>query len=348
MRLTEQRLRILIREEVERRLFNKLIDVLITEELKRFGINEEDKDFDDWKAVSRRKFLQNLGRTGAAATALGLGGAYLDRKLRARGAARQASKSAYKKASKEAKEALGEYSGPHFSRAEQEEYFSSFDFAGSIQDLNSYSEDSIESTISQFRPSGLPTTFISAAALSDKPIPKLKANSGDAALLSYNIKYEAAQDKPRALYRLYTVWAGIGQVGYAGAGSVTLVVNAGGKKVRVPPPEWSILFHFIVEKAKKLSEEELIAFQNNIFGSELDRFFNTVHRGKQEALDKGYEMGSKAKQHNDQGRPPITTPDQYRKIKPDDLVAEHGQSFFDIGFVAAVNGKEKPKVATRN
>ena len=71
MRLSEARLKEIIRQEVEFRLIESVLDSLIVEELKKMGINEEDEGFDDYKqavkATTRRNFLQGAG------AALGLG-----------------------------------------------------------------------------------------------------------------------------------------------------------------------------------------------------------------------------------------------------------------------------------
>ena len=71
MRLSEARLKEIIRQEVEFRLIESVLDSLIVEELKKMGINEEDEGYDDYKqavkATTRRNFLQGAG------AALGLG-----------------------------------------------------------------------------------------------------------------------------------------------------------------------------------------------------------------------------------------------------------------------------------
>ena len=71
MRLSEARLKEIIRQEVEFRLIESVLDSLIVEELKKMGINEEDEGFDDYrqavKAKTRRDFLKGAG------AALGLG-----------------------------------------------------------------------------------------------------------------------------------------------------------------------------------------------------------------------------------------------------------------------------------
>lgn len=342
MRLTEAKLKEIIRQEVEYRLIESAIDDLIVEELKKMGINEGVED--DWKKkkkqLTRRKVLQFL----VAAGAIGLGGAWVDSYIKADATERREMNSqwydaveAQKSAQKHAKGSSGAYEGPDFG--DQGDYFSNLDFAGSIQDIKSLPEDSIGGQLSQFKVSGLPDLYISAEALLDKPIPKMKANSGKDALMFYQIKYQSANNKQQALMRLYKELVGIGQVGYSGI-DVAMVVNDGGRPVRVLPPEWSILFHFITQEAANLSESDLTDFQNQIYDTELYRFYNTVGKGKQVALDSGYDLGSRALKS---GRPDITA-EQYRQAYPDDLAAHQGKHFFDIGFVAGTAGEEKPKV----
>ena len=76
MRITEVRLKEIIREEVTRRLFETILEDLVVEELKRVGITEADEDYEAYKkratAMGRRNFLKGLG----AATVLGSIGAY--------------------------------------------------------------------------------------------------------------------------------------------------------------------------------------------------------------------------------------------------------------------------------
>ena len=76
MRLTEARLKEIIREEVERRLFNQLVDTLIVEELKRVGIVEGSDSFEDYKKAARKAFLKKLVTWGLLATVAGGIGAY--------------------------------------------------------------------------------------------------------------------------------------------------------------------------------------------------------------------------------------------------------------------------------
>ena len=336
MRLSEARLKEIIRQEVERRLMEAIVDDLILEEVKKMGLNE-----DDWqkakKAHTRRKVLQML----AAAGVLGLGAAWIDSHLESAAAERRAEYSQYYDigdAQEAAKKALGDYEGP--SLAEQEEYYQNIDFAGAIENVNSLPEGSIGAELVNFRVAGLPDLYVSPDALLEQPIPKMKANTGADALQYYQTKYDAIDDKPRALMSLYRELVVIGQLGSAGAQSATIVVNAGNQRVRVLPPEWSILFDFITTAADSLSENQLLEFQNEIYNTELTRFYNTVERGKQAALDKGYLMGTRALDAN------LTdfTPEQYRQEYRQDAEANYGKHFFDIGFNAGVAGEEKPEL----
>ena len=209
-------------------------------------------------------------------------------------------------------------------------------------------EGSIGAELVNFRVAGLPDLYISPDALLEQPIPKIKANTGADALQYYQTKYDAIDDKPRALMSLYRDLVVIGQLGSAGAQSATIVVNAGNQRVRVLPPEWSILFHFITTAADSLSEEQLLEFQNKIYITELTRFYKTVERGKQAALDKGYDMGTDARKKARALGAKLTdfTPEQYRQENRQDAEANYGKDSFDIGFNAGVAGEEKPELPT--
>tara|TARA_R110002020_G_scaffold429401_1_gene638943 strand:- start:237 stop:1136 length:900 start_codon:yes stop_codon:yes gene_type:complete len=71
MKLSESHLKEIIRQEVEYRLIESVLDNLIVEELKKMGINEEDEGFDDYKTQSRRDFLKKLRNWGLGAMAVG-------------------------------------------------------------------------------------------------------------------------------------------------------------------------------------------------------------------------------------------------------------------------------------
>ena len=68
MLITEERLKEIIREEVERRLFNDRIDVLITEELRKIGINEEASDYEMYKKAARKALIKKLASLGLLTT----------------------------------------------------------------------------------------------------------------------------------------------------------------------------------------------------------------------------------------------------------------------------------------
>jgi len=71
MRLTEARLKKIIKEEVERRVFERIVDTLIVEELKRQGIVEGDDSFEDYKKAARQAFLKKLAAWGLLVTTAG-------------------------------------------------------------------------------------------------------------------------------------------------------------------------------------------------------------------------------------------------------------------------------------
>ena len=76
MRLTEARLKAIIREEVERRLFEQVVDALITEELSRQGIFEGDRSFEAYKKAARKAFMKKLATFGLFASIAGGIGTY--------------------------------------------------------------------------------------------------------------------------------------------------------------------------------------------------------------------------------------------------------------------------------
>ena len=108
----------------------------------------------------------------------------------------------------------------------------------------------------------------------------------------------------------------------------------------VPPVPDDVDVVLPLPEADKLSQNDLLDFKDRIYDMELKRYYNTVDRGKQEALDKGYEAGTKALKA---GRSDIT-PEQYRGSYPKDTTAKYGKYFFDIGFIAGATGEEKPEV----
>jgi hypothetical protein len=336
MRLSEARLKEIIRQEVEYRLIESVLDSLIVEELKKMGLNE-----DEWKkqkqVALRKKILQLLMAAGVTGATI----AGIDSQIKADAAARMASPE-YSQfygagtADREAKEMLGDYEGPHF--AQQEGYFGNIDFEGNIEDINSLPENSTAAFIAKNRvaPSRY---FIALPALLDQPIPKRGANTGQLAMDALEHEFAAQQDKPRALMRLYKEWAGIGQVGMStqDAAQVLINVNHGDVEVAVQPPEWTILFYFIVQEANKLSPEEQSEFVNLITGTEDARYYASTQRGKKQALDHGWTQGQAYSGTE-------ATPDQYREANPEDKAATLGKDMFDLAFEAAVAGESKPDV----
>tara|TARA_R110000824_G_scaffold80365_4_gene202139 strand:+ start:47499 stop:48518 length:1020 start_codon:yes stop_codon:yes gene_type:complete len=337
MRLSEARLKEIIRQEVEYRLIGRVLDNLIAEELKKLGLNE-----DEWKkqkqVALRKKILQLLmaaGITGGTVAAI-------DSQIKADAAAFRTQHSQFYDAGtadREAKEMMGDYGGPHF--AEQGEYFGNIDFEGNVADINSLPENSTAAFLASNRvaPSRY---FITLPALLDKPIPKRGANTGQLAMDVLEHEFAAQEDKPRALMRLYKEYAGIGQVGMStqDAAQVLINVNHGDIEVAVQPPEWTILFYFIVQEANKLPPEEQSEFINLITGTEDARYYASTQRGKKQALDHGWTQGHAYLENIG----PEATPQQFREANPQDKPANLGKDMFDLAFEAAVAGESKPDV----
>jgi hypothetical protein len=68
MRVSEVRLRQIVLEEAHMRL----VEYYIEEALEDLGVEKDDPDYEEYKRMSRRSFLKNLGKAGAGLAAVGL------------------------------------------------------------------------------------------------------------------------------------------------------------------------------------------------------------------------------------------------------------------------------------
>ena len=238
------------------------------------------------KAQSRRDALKKIG-IGAAILATGVGvGSYLKHlENLALADTRQHRAAADKFRSGEG------YEGPRFID-QQEYYLQNYDFQISdIESIDNFPKGSDEAIIAAFRT--IPTKyFISYEALADKPIPKLKANSGQRYLNRLSQFFQETSDKPTMLYGVYSDYSKIGQVGFdPQQANIKVKVGRHPEPVAVLPPEWTILFTFITNAMAALDERDREKFENLIVSSEERRYFLT-QRGQQAAVDYGHEVGS--------------------------------------------------------
>ena len=242
------------------------------------------------KAQSRRDALKKIG-IGAAILATGVGvGSYLKHlENLALADTRQHRAAADKFRSGEG------YEGPRLID-QQEYYLQNYDFQISdIESIDNFPKGSDEAIIAAFRT--IPTKyFISYEALADKPIPKLKANSGQRYLNRLSQFFQETSDKPTMLYGVYSDYSKIGQVGFdPQQANIKVKVGRHPEPVAVLPPEWTILFTFITNAMAALDERDREKFENLIVSSEERRYFLT-QRGQQAAVDYGHEVGSRGGQ----------------------------------------------------
>ena len=238
------------------------------------------------KAQSRRDALKKIG-IGAAILATGVGvGSYLKHlENLALADTRQHRAAADKFRSGEG------YEGPRFID-QQEYYLQNYDFQISdIESIDNFPKGSDEAIIAAFRT--IPTKyFISYEALADKPIPKLKANSGQRYLNRLSQFFQETSDKPTMLYGVYSDYSKIGQVGFdPQQANIKVKVGRHPEPVAVLPPEWTILFTFITNAMAALDERDREKFENLLVSSEERRYFLT-QRGQQAAVEYGHEVGS--------------------------------------------------------
>ena len=187
------------------------------------------------------------------------------------------------------------YEGPRFVD-QQEHYLQNYNFEISdIESIDNFPKGSDEALIAAFRT--IPTKyFISYEALADKPIPKLKANSGQRYLSRLSQFFEETPDKPAMLYGVYSDYSKIGQVGFdPQQANIKVKVGRHPEPVAVLPPEWTILFTFITNAMAALDERDKERFENLVVSSEERRYFLT-QRGQQAAVDYGHEVGTSGRQ----------------------------------------------------
>ena len=238
------------------------------------------------KAQSRRDALKKIG-IGAALLGAAVGsGSYLKHlENLALADTRQHRAAADKFRSGEG------YEGPKFTN-QQEYYLENYNFEISdIESIDNFPKGSDEALIASFRT--IPTKyFISYEALADKPIPKLKANSGQRYLNRLSQFFEETPDKPMMLYGVYNDYSKIGQVGFdPQQANIKVKVGRHPEPVAVLPPEWTILVTFITNAMAVLDEKDRERFENLVVSSEERRYFLT-QRGQQTAVNYGHKVGT--------------------------------------------------------
>lgn len=219
------------------------------------------------------------------------------------------------------------YEGPSF--ASQEQYYKeNYNFQISdIESIDNFSKESDEAIIASFRT--IPTKyFISYEALADKPIPKLKTNSGANYLSRLVQFFQETPNKPEMLYNIYNDYTKIGQVGF-NPEQAAIEVQVDRQPLVVQPPEWTILFTFITTAMASLDEKDREKFENLVVSSEERRYFLT-HRGQQAAVDYGHETGKAGKQ-----------------IDKSKSAYKFAQSLVQRGYDAGIKGKPNPGLPRR-
>ena len=255
----------------------KLIGLKATEH----GIEVDDVSAElAYKMQNRRDFLKRLGIAAGAAAIMGGGASFLEY---------LESQAALERGSYEAsvEDTRGDYAGPHMG-SQGEHYLENYNFEGEIDSIASFGKGSLEGEIAQYRRT--PSEFyITAGALLDKPIPKLKSNTGHEAFDHLQAKLDGAPDKVKYLNSVYEDLVAIGQVGFD-ARDAQINVKAGDQVVSVQPPEWSILFTFLTNSLEGLDEAQQLEFRGKAQKEEIRKHFLTP-KGQKQAVDHGYKLG---------------------------------------------------------
>ena len=296
------------------------------------------------RAQSRREALKKIG-IGAAlfTTAVGAGGYLKHLEDLATADYRQ-----HRAAAKEFQSGK-EYEGPDFA-TQNKFYLENYEFSrDDILSVNDFAPRSDEANIAGLRT--IPTEyFISYEALSDKPIPKLKATTGSDYVNRLMKFFGSTSSKPKMLYSVYNDYSKIGQVGYAGATAANITIRIKGmdQPVSVLPPEWTILFTFITNAISTLDDRDRTRFETLVVSAEEDRYYRT-QRGKHAAVQYGYYQSAPGtrslKPSEREGLPPRTAESPYDQSN---ISYKYQPSLVERGYNAAIKGKEYPGIPRRD
>ncbi len=183
------------------------------------------------------------------------------------------------------------YKGPALGN-QAEAYLNEFTFtAGELSDVSNFTTDSDEEYIASVR--RIPTTlFIDLHALLDKPIPKLKANTGKEFVDAATKFFLGSKQKVGTLYSFYSDYEKIGQFGNLDPKMANINIKVQGyeKPIEVLPPEWTILHSLISDFMSILSKEEYTKFRKLMGGREEEKAFLTV-QGQDVAVSYGHYIG---------------------------------------------------------
>ena len=124
-------------------------------------------------------------------------------------------------------------------------------------------------------------------------------------------------------------FAGIGQVGLAGAESVLIPVKEKDNFVKVQPPEFSIVLYFLTEAVKSLTEEEQNEFFSEVESEEVRKYYMT-QPGMYSAIRYGHQLGIEGDE-----------------IDKDSYEYKYARSLVELGYEAGKDGKSMPPVPSR-
>ena len=295
----------------------KLIGLKATER----GIEKEDVSAElAYKMQSRRDLLKRIGLVVGTAAALGTGASFLDY-LQSQAALERPAHHA------SVEDVRGDYGGPHMA-VQGDHYLDNYNFEGQIDSIDSFGEGSMEKRLVKYKRAPA-TDYISPGALLDKPIPKLKSDTGQEAFDYLQANLDGSPDKVKYLFSVYRELLGIGQVGLAGAESVQIKVKDGGEVKTVLPPEWSILFTFLTNSLEGLDEAQMVEFKGKIDKEEIRKHFDTP-RGQKQAVDHGYELGKAG-----------------GEIDQTSVFFSHQPELVAMGYEAGIAGEKNPGIPRR-
>ena len=313
------------------------------------GKQEEMAEIALMKTQSRREALKKIGIGAAiAGTGAGVGGYLKHLENLALADYRQHRAAAQEFTSMDKKLKKG-YEGPSFA-TQGDYYLENYEFSrDDIQSINNFPADSDEETIAGNR--AIPTDlFISYEALTDKPLPKQKANTASGYMNRLMKFFNSSGSKPEMLYNIYSDYSKIGQFGQFDPRMANIKIRVRGKDkpVSVLPPEWTVLFTFITNAMSALDEKEKMKFENLMFSSEERRYFRT-EKGRNTAVQYGYYKESTGNRYlKPSEREAMSPRTKETPYDESNISYKNSPTLVKRGYKAAIKGKKYPGIPRRD
>ena len=313
------------------------------------GKQEEMAEIALMKTQSRREALKKIGIGAAiAGTGAGVGGYLKHLENLALADYRQHRAAAQEFTSMDKKLKKG-YEGPSFA-TQGDYYLENYEFSrDDIQSINNFPADSDEETIAGNR--AIPTDlFISYEALTDKPLPKQKANTASGYMNRLMKFFNSSGSKPEMLYNIYSDYSKIGQFGQFDPRMANIKIRVRGKDkpVSVLPPEWTVLFTFITNAMSALDEKEKMKFENLMFSSEERRYFRT-EKGRNTAVQYGYYKESTGNRYlKPSERTAMSPRTKETPYDESNIAYKYNPTLVKRGYNAAIKGKAYPGIPHRD